>query len=268
MRRGWVRWRLGWRIIQHRHQSNAPVNANATAHHHCKCSGLPRCAPLAADTAEALQAPIDDLGLPWTIETRTGDTSSAARNRQRTKLPTALVTTPESLSLLLARPNAEELFASLQAVIVDEWHELMATKRGVQTEVALARLRRWRPELRTWGLSATMGNLEVALRTLIGTAEYTTGEINEGRLIQGDMSKQLYFESIIPPMVERFPWAGHLGLKLLPQVIEQIEANRTTLVFTNTRNPNGTLVSRDPRLSRRVGGRDGAPPQFARPNNA
>ncbi|MEZ4681210.1 MAG: ligase-associated DNA damage response DEXH box helicase [Caldilineaceae bacterium] len=191
---------------------------------------------LAADTAASLQAPIADLGLEWTIETRTGDTSSSARNRQRTKLPTALITTPESLSLLLARPNAEELFASLQAVIVDEWHELMATKRGVQTELALARLRRWHPGLHIWGLSATMGNLEVALRTLIGTADYATGEIREGQLVQGDMTKQLTFESMIPPTVERFPWAGHLGLKLLPQVIEQIEANRTTLVFTNTRN--------------------------------
>ncbi|MCB0105756.1 MAG: hypothetical protein KDE53_07600, partial [Caldilineaceae bacterium] len=124
----------------------------------------------------------------------------------------------------------------LQAVVVDEWHELMATKRGVQTELALARLRRWHPELRTWGLSATMGNLAVALRTLIGTADYATGEIRAGRLIQGDMTKQLSFESLIPPAVERFPWAGHLGLKLLPQVIAQIEANRTTLVFTNTRN--------------------------------
>lgn len=191
---------------------------------------------LAADTAESLQLPLHDLGLPWTVETRTGDTSSAARNRQRNQLPTALVTTPESLSLLLARPNAKELFASLRAVIVDEWHELMATKRGVQTELALARLRRWRPELRTWGLSATMGNLDVALRTLIGTADYFTGEIHEGHLIQGDMTKQLHFESLIPATMERFPWAGHLGLNLLPQVIEQIEANRTTLVFTNTRN--------------------------------
>lgn len=191
---------------------------------------------LAADTAESLQAPIDDLDLPWIIETRTGDTSSSARNRQRTKLPTALITTPESLSLLLARPNAEELFASLQAVIVDEWHELMATKRGVQTELALARLRRWHPNLRIWGLSATMGNLDVALRTLIGAADYTTGEVQSGRLIQGDTTKALYFESIIPPTMERFPWAGHLGLKLLPEVLYQIEKNRSTLVFTNTRN--------------------------------
>jgi ATP-dependent Lhr-like helicase len=191
---------------------------------------------LAADTAEALIAPLRELGLPWTVETRTGDTSTSVRNRQRDRLPTALITTPESLSLLLARPKAEELFQSLQAVIVDEWHELMATKRGVQTELGLARLRRWRPGLRLWGLSATMGNLDIALRTLLGNADYETGEIPTGRLVQGDMSKTIEFTSVIPPQIERFPWAGHLGLTLLPRVVEIIAANRTTLVFTNTRN--------------------------------
>lgn len=190
---------------------------------------------LAVDTAEALRAPLRDLGLPWTVETRTGDTSTSVRNRQRDRLPTALITTPESLSLLLARPNAQELFGSLQAVIVDEWHELMATKRGVQTELGLARLRRWRPGLRLWGLSATMGNLDTALRTLLGHADYTTGEISTGRLVRGDMSKAIAFTSLIPAQVERFPWAGHLGLRLLPRVVEIMEANRTTLVFTNTR---------------------------------
>ncbi len=190
---------------------------------------------LAADTAEALAAPLHDLGLPWTIETRTGDTANKVRNLQRDRLPTALITTPESLSLLLARPNAEALFASLQAVVVDEWHELMATKRGVQTELALARLRRWRPGLRLWGLSATIGNLDTALRTLLGNSDYATGEIPMGRLVRGDMSKAIEFTSLIPPQVERFPWAGHLGLRLLPQMLEIIEANRSTLVFTNTR---------------------------------
>jgi len=190
---------------------------------------------LAADTAEALLAPLHEVGLPWTVETRTGDTSTSVRNRQRDRLPTALITTPESLSLLLARPNAAELFQSLQAIIVDEWHELMATKRGVQTELGLARLRRWRPGLRIWGLSATIGNLETALRTLLGNADYTTGEIPSGRLVRGDMSKQIEFTSLIPTQVERFPWAGHLGLSLLPRVVEQVAANRTTLIFTNTR---------------------------------
>ena len=191
---------------------------------------------LAADTAEALMAPLGDLALPWTVETRTGDTANSIRNRQRDRLPTALITTPESLSLLLARPNASELFQSLQAVVVDEWHELMATKRGVQTELGLARLRRWRPDLRLWGLSATLGNLDTALRTLLGNADYTTGEIPSGRLVQGDMRKQIQFTSLIPTRIERFPWAGHLGLTLLPRVLEEIEGNRSTLVFTNTRN--------------------------------
>jgi ATP-dependent Lhr-like helicase len=190
---------------------------------------------LAADTVETLRAPVDALGLPWSVELRTGDTSSSARERQRKRLPTALVTTPESLSLLLANDRAESLFASVQAVIVDEWHELMASKRGVQVELALARLRRWRPGLRIWGLSATMGNLDEALRVLLGSADVETGEIPAGRLIVGDTNKELLIDSIIPPTMERFPWAGHLGLKLLPQVVEVVEASATTLIFTNTR---------------------------------
>ena len=190
---------------------------------------------LAADTETALVQPLLDLNLPWTIETRTGDTTATVRNRQNTRLPTALITTPESLSLLLARENAAELFRDLRAVIVDEWHELMATKRGVQVELALARLRRWQPALRTWGLSATMGNLDVALRTLLGVAAYATGEIPSGQLIQGDQSKTLVFDSVIPARVDRFPWAGHLGLTLLPQVLDLIAASKSTLVFTNTR---------------------------------
>ncbi|MEO8391602.1 MAG: ligase-associated DNA damage response DEXH box helicase [Chloroflexota bacterium] len=191
---------------------------------------------LASDTANALQAPLEYLNVPWTVETRTSDTSLTIRNRQRNRLPTALITTPESLSLLLARDNAVMLFSDLCAVVVDEWHELLSTKRGVQTELALARLRRWRPELRTWGLSATVGNLDAALRTLIGVADYERGEVPCGRLVQGDLSKQLLIQSIIPERIERFPWAGHLGLSLLPRVLQIVDANRTTLIFTNTRN--------------------------------
>jgi ATP-dependent Lhr-like helicase len=190
---------------------------------------------LAGDTAAALAAPLEALGIPWTVETRTGDTSSTVRGRQRARLPTALVTTPESLSLLLAREDSASLFTHLRAVIVDEWHELMSSKRGTQTELALARLRRWRPDLRTWGLSATMGNLDAALRALIGVADYTTGEVPTGRLVRGDMSKQLAIDSIIPTTMERFPWAGHLGLKLLPQVLDRIVGSKSALIFTNTR---------------------------------
>ena len=123
---------------------------------------------LAADTEQALREPLTDLGVPWTLESRTGDTSAAMRARQRRRLPTALITTPESLSLLLARDDAREIFGDLRLVVVDEWHELMGTKRGVQVELALARLRFHQPALRTWGLSATIGNLEDAARSLLG----------------------------------------------------------------------------------------------------
>lgn len=190
---------------------------------------------LAADTLQSLIAPLESLGIPWTVETRTGDTSAAMRSRQRTLLPSTLVTTPESLSLLLTRENAPDLFTDLECVVVDEWHELLGSKRGVQVELALARLRRFRPGLRTWGLSATVGNLEESLRTLVGRYDLETGEIPEGRLIRGDFSKKLVIDSILPDDITRFPWAGHHGLTLLPQVLRGIEANRTSLIFTNTR---------------------------------
>jgi ATP-dependent helicase Lhr and Lhr-like helicase len=190
---------------------------------------------LAHDTAGALQRVLDDLQLPWSLETRTGDTSSAVRSRQSRRLPTALITTPESLSLLLTRPNANEMFSGLRLVVADEWHELMSTKRGVQAELGLARLRRWQPGLRLWGLSATMGNLELALQTLLGAADFLTGEIPSGRLVRADIPSLLRIDSILPSQIERFPWAGHLGLRLLPQVIAEIEASRSVLVFTNTR---------------------------------
>ena len=188
---------------------------------------------LAGDTEAALRAPIEDLGLPWTVESRTGDTSARVRARQRERLPTALVTTPESLSLLLTRQEARSLFDHLELVVVDEWHELMASKRGVQTELALARLRRFRPALRTLGLSATLGNLDVARDTLLGVDP--TGTPRPGRIFAGLVPKSLEVDALIPETMERFPWSGQIGLRLLPEVIRAIEEGETALVFTNTR---------------------------------
>lgn len=186
---------------------------------------------LVHDTEQALKKPLADLGLDWTLETRTGDTSSAVRTRQGARLPHALITTPESLSLLLSRANAEALFSTLRCVVVDEWHELMGTKRGVQTELALARLRRWNPRLRTWGLSATLGNLEEAMETLLGVD--SSGE--SPALISGLAMKIPEISSVVPAEIERYPWAGHLGLKLLNDVIGVIEQAESTLLFTNVR---------------------------------
>src|SRR4051812_21314299 len=176
---------------------------------------------LAADTEAALRAPVEDLGLPWTVEPRTGDTPPKIRARQRTRLPTALVTTPESLSLLLTHEDASTLFDDLELVVVDEWHELMASKRGVQVELALARLRRLRPTLRTWGLSATLGNLDVARDALLGLTP--DGGQRSGRIVRGLVPKALQVDSLIPETMERFPWSGQIGLRLLPEVIQAIE---------------------------------------------
>ncbi|MGJ7510379.1 ligase-associated DNA damage response DEXH box helicase [Variovorax sp. GT1P44] len=185
---------------------------------------------LAADTLRALQGALDGLGdeaRAWSAGARSGDTGSAERSAQNQRLPTVLVTTPESLSLLLSRADAREVLGTLRMVVVDEWHELLGNKRGVQVQLALARLRRWNETLCVWGMSATLGNLDEAMRTLLGDAP--------GVLVQGEVPKTLVIDSLLPGRAERFPWGGHLGLTMLPQVIEEIAASATTLVFTNTR---------------------------------
>lgn len=181
---------------------------------------------LAADTARALQAPLDELGLPWSVGVRSGDTSSAERARQARRLPSVLVTTPESLTLLLTRAQAEADFATLRLIVVDEWHELLGNKRGVQLQLALARLRRWHPGLPTWGLSATLGNLQHARDVLLPEG---------GLLVQGRQDKALQVDTLLPGAIERFPWAGHMGLKMLDQVSREVDASASCLVFTNTR---------------------------------
>jgi ATP-dependent Lhr-like helicase len=184
---------------------------------------------LAADTVVSMQRAVDGLKLPWTVGLRTGDTSSAERARQARRLPSALVTTPESLSLLLSNADARERLSSLRMVVVDEWHELLGNKRGVMTELGIARLRAWNPKLCTWGLSATLGNIDEALERLIPKGEA------ERRVVKGVSDKKVRMDTLIPPDVDRFPWAGHLGLVMLDHVIEAIESARSTLVFTNVR---------------------------------
>jgi ATP-dependent helicase Lhr and Lhr-like helicase len=154
---------------------------------------------LAADTALALGAALDGVQegqasvSRWTLDSRTGDTSSRERAAQARRLPRALITTPESLSLMLSRENAREIFAQLGCVVVDEWHELAGTKRGVQTQLALARLRRWRPDLMIRGMSATMGNLEEARRILLGPSGAPQGALVEARL-----RKYILVDTLLP----------------------------------------------------------------------
>ena len=188
---------------------------------------------LANDTEQTLRKPVDDLKLPWTVERRTGDVSAAIKKRQRTRLPTALVTTPESLSVLLSYADAPEKFRGLHTVVVDEWHELMSTKRGTQTELGVARLRAWNPELRVWGLSATLGNLDEAADTLMGAKP--DGTARPATFISGPDHKKVEIQTLRPDDATRFPWSGHLGLTLLDEVLDTLETSRSTLLFTNTR---------------------------------
>lgn len=182
---------------------------------------------LAADTARALEAPLEALQIPWSVGLRTGDTSNSERARQTRRQPTALVTTPESLTLMLARADSEASLGHLRMVVVDEWHELIGNKRGVQLQLALARLRRWHPDLMVWGISATLGNQAHALEVLVPQGD--------GINVQGQTAKQLVIDTLLPPVTERFPWAGHIGLKMLPQVVAEVDASNSCLVFTNTR---------------------------------
>jgi ATP-dependent helicase Lhr and Lhr-like helicase len=185
---------------------------------------------LAADTTRALQLPLPDVMPACSVGQRTGDTPSSERAKQDRRLPSALVTTPESLSLMLTREGAASDLGNVHTVIVDEWHELIGSKRGVQVQLALARLKRWNPQLVVWGLSATLGNLDEAMRTLCGR------DTESAALVQGRTDKRIVIDTLLPKEPGRFSWGGHLGAQMQQPVVEEIErSSGTTLVFTNVR---------------------------------
>ena len=201
---------------------------------HLQCLWITPMRALAADTARALQRPLSDLAPGWTVAMRTGDTPSAERVRQDRKPPPVLVTTPESLSLLLSRDDARARLSRVHTVVVDEWHELIGTKRGVQVQLALARLRRWNPALAIWGLSATLGNLDESMATLVGQGDEAAAA-RAPCLVRGRLDKPLLIDCLLPPEPGRFSWGGHLGAQMLQPVVRELEQGGTTLVFTNVR---------------------------------
>ncbi len=206
-----------------------PLAGSLGAGDGCRVLWLTPLRALAVDTLRAIREPLARIAPHFEAEARTGDSSAALRARLRKRLPHTLVTTPESLSLMLTHADFEEKLGGLECVIVDEWHELLGTKRGVQTELCLARLRAWVPGLRVWGLSATLGNLTEARQALLGSAFEGSVEVT------ADMRKPLVIETLIPREIDRFPWAGHIGTRLAGQVVEQIDKAAVTLLFTNTR---------------------------------
>jgi ATP-dependent Lhr-like helicase len=213
---------------------------------------------LTNDIRKAMQEACDEIGLPWHIATRTGDTPAAEKQALKKKLPEVLLTTPESLHLMLAQKEYPKMFSQLQVVVIDEWHELLGTKRGVQVELGLSKLKVLSREsevlskntisdfrlqasdsrfktpdsrLKIWGISATIGNLEQAAEVLLGN-DFPPERI---KMVRANLDKKLDIRSIIPENVENYSWAGHIGLKLLPEVMEIVARSKTTLIFTNTR---------------------------------
>jgi ATP-dependent helicase Lhr and Lhr-like helicase len=171
----------------------------------------------------------DALNLPYQVGLRSGDTSTAERAKQKKLMPHGLVTTPESVHLLLAQKDYHTTFANLQFVIVDEWHELMGSKRGVQVELALSRLKAINPNLKVWGISATIGNLAEAQEILL------SNDVAKQKLVKTNLKKDVRVATIIPEHVDKYPWGGHLGIHLLDRVMEIVDKSTSTLIFTNTR---------------------------------
>lgn len=216
---------------------------------------------LAKDIARAMEAVITELGMQWKVAIRNGDTSISDRQKQKRSMPEILLITPESLHLLLAQKDYPDTFKTLKIIAVDEWHELLGSKRGVQVELAVSRiigvmnseqrtanseqitvdsnakLQAANPKLKTlslWGISATIGNLQEA-RDVLLTPLTLQHSAEEHIIVKAHLNKKTEVYSVIPPEIEKYPWAGHLGIRLAAEVVPIIEASNTTLIFINTR---------------------------------
>ncbi|HWK02701.1 MAG TPA: ligase-associated DNA damage response DEXH box helicase [Puia sp.] len=201
---------------------------------------------LAKDIGRAMEEVIRELGMQWRVGIRNGDTETSERQKQKRKMPEVLIITPESLHLLLAQKGYPEVFRPLRILAVDEWHELLGSKRGVQVELAISRIMGVKErECSVIGISATIGNLGQAKEVLLASLQGgipTAGEAitagdpkHEGFIVRAEIHKPIDVESILPDEIEKYPWAGHLGLKLIHKVIPILEQSRTTLIFINTR---------------------------------
>ncbi len=203
---------------------------------------------LAKDIGRAMEQVVEELQLPWQIGIRNGDTNTGERQKQKRNMPEVLIITPESLHLLLAQKGYPEVFKHLRTIAVDEWHELVGSKRGVLVELALSRIVNINPEAgnektnntaqSVWGISATIGNLQQAkdilLSPLLRVAHHLHQSSN-GVIVKAMLDKQIEIESVFPDEIEKYPWAGHLGLSLAEKIVPIIEESTTTLIFINTR---------------------------------
>ena len=183
---------------------------------------------LAKDIAKAMTEAIAEIGLDWTVGVRNGDTPLAEKAKQVKKMPDILLVTPETLHLLLAQKKHQRYFKNLKCVAVDEWHELLGSKRGVLVELGISRLFSYQKKLKIWGITATIGNLDEALEVLIPY------DLKKTKIVAKE-KKKIEIIPVFPDEVEILTWAGHLGGKLVDKVVPIILESKTTIVFTNTR---------------------------------
>lgn len=186
---------------------------------------------LAKEIEHSAKRAAQDLQPGWRVGIRSGDTSVRERARQKENPPDLLITTPESIHLLISQKGYAEFFGDVTTIVVDEWHELIGSKRGVLMELALSRLKTIAPAMRIWGISATIGNMDESMQVLLGN--YVTQK--NVKVIRADIQKKLEVRSIFPDEVEHLSWSGHLGIQLLDKVIPIVKQSTSTLVFTNTR---------------------------------
>lgn len=192
---------------------------------------------LAKDIGRAMEEAIAALDMQWKVGIRNGDTSTAERQKQKKRLPEILIITPESLHLLLSSKNHAAYFEQLEIIAVDEWHELLGSKRGVQTELAISSIIHCNPHKTpvVWGISATIGNLEEARNCLLSPVLFADPDPENGMIIRAEEKKEIEVIPVFPTEIEKYPWAGHLGIKLAHEVLPILKQSRTTLIFINTR---------------------------------
>jgi len=215
-----------------------PENYKTKSRNHLRLLWISPLRALAKDIGRAMREVIEELGMQWQVGIRNGDTAISEREKQKRQMPEVLIITPESLHLLLAQKNHPEIFKWLRLLAVDEWHELLGTKRGVQVELAISRIANIREtgdpyEFSVWGISATIGNLDEAKDVLISPILQKIKE--PPVIVKARLDKRIEIESVLPDEIEKYPWAGHLGIRLADKVIPVIEKSRTTLIFINTR---------------------------------
>lgn len=184
---------------------------------------------LAKDLAKATSEAILDIGLDWEVSVRNGDTPQNERRSQERLMPDILITTPETIQLMFTQKDNSRWFKHLNCLVVDEWHELLGSKRGVLTELAVCRMLEIQPKLRIWGITATVGNLEEAVKVLLPYPQL------KKQFITSKLKKKIDIQPVFPDTVELLPWAGHLGRSMASKIVPIIQKHRTTLIFTNTR---------------------------------